>query len=51
MPSFDTPSTSDCGSGWRCTIAMTALGALGYGDSLSLKGGSYGGWLEPVTLL
>jgi len=25
---------------------MTALGALGWEDILSLKGGSYGGWLE-----
>jgi rhodanese-related sulfurtransferase len=25
---------------------MTALGALGYEDILSLKGGSFGGWLE-----
>jgi rhodanese-related sulfurtransferase len=46
LPSFETPSVSYCGSGWRCTIAMTALGALGWEDILSLKGGSYGGWLE-----
>jgi rhodanese-related sulfurtransferase len=46
MPSFETPIVSYCGSGWRCTIAMTALGALGWEDVLSLKGGSYGGWLE-----
>jgi len=46
LPSLDTPIVSYCGSGWRCTIAMTALGALGYEDILSLKGGSYGGWLE-----
>jgi rhodanese-related sulfurtransferase len=46
LPSFDTPIVSYCGSGWRCTIAMTALGALGWDDVLSLKGGSYGGWLD-----
>ncbi len=46
LPTLDTPIVSYCGSGWRCTIAMTALGALGYEDILSLKGGSYGGWLE-----
>ena len=47
MPSFDTCSiVTYCGSGWRCTIAMTALGAMGWEDVLSLKGGSYGGWVE-----
>jgi rhodanese-related sulfurtransferase len=46
LPSFDTPIVSYCGSGWRCTIAMTALGALGWDDVLSLKGGSFGGWVE-----
>ena len=45
LPSFETPIVSYCGSGWRCTIAMTALGALGWEDVLSLKGGSYGGWV------
>ncbi|MGD9094050.1 MAG: rhodanese-like domain-containing protein, partial [Anaerolineales bacterium] len=45
LPSFDTQTVSYCGSGWRCTIAMTALGALGWEDVLSLKGGSYGGWV------
>ncbi len=46
LPSTDTPIVSYCGSGWRCTIAMTQLGALGFEDVLSLKDGSYGGWLE-----
>jgi rhodanese-related sulfurtransferase len=46
LPSFDTPIVSYCGSGWRCTIAMTELGALGWENVLSLKGGSFGGWLE-----
>jgi len=46
LPSMDTPVISYCGSGWRCTIAMTALGALGWEDVLSMKGGSFGGWLE-----
>ncbi len=45
LPSFDTSIVSYCGSGWRCTIAMTGLGALGWQDVLSLKGGSYGGWV------
>lgn len=46
LPSFDTTIVSYCGSGWRCTIAMTALEALGWQDVLSLKGGSFGGWVE-----
>lgn len=46
LPSFDTPIVSYCGSGWRCTIALTALEAMGWEDVLGLKGGSYGGWVE-----
>jgi rhodanese-related sulfurtransferase len=46
LPSFDTPIISYCGVGWRCTIAMTALGALGWEDVRALKGGSFGGWVE-----
>jgi rhodanese-related sulfurtransferase len=46
LPSFDTTIVSYCGSGWRCTIAMTALGALGWQDVRSLKGGSFGGWVS-----
>ena len=46
LPSFDTPIVSYCGSGWRCTIALTALEALGWQDVRGLKGGSFGGWVE-----
>lgn len=46
LPSFDTTIVSYCGSGWRCTIAMTALGALGWNSILVLKEGSYSGWAE-----
>jgi rhodanese-related sulfurtransferase len=46
LPSFDTPIVSYCGSGWRCTIAMTALEAMGWQDVKGLKGGSFGGWVE-----
>jgi rhodanese-related sulfurtransferase len=46
LPSFDITIVSYCGSGWRCTIAMTELGALGWQDVLSLKGGSFSGWVE-----
>ena len=46
LPAFDEPIVSYCGSGWRCTIAMTALGAMGWEDVKGLKGGSFGGWIE-----
>ncbi len=46
LPSFDTTIVSYCGSGWRCTIALTALEAMGWENVLGLKGGSFGGWLE-----
>ena len=46
LPSFDTPIVSYCGSGWRCTIALTVLEAMGWEDVKGLKGGSYGGWAE-----
>ncbi len=46
LPSFDTPIVSYCGSGWRCTIALTALEALGWEDVRCLKGGSFSGWVE-----
>ncbi len=46
LPSFDTPIVTYCGSGWRCTIALTALEAMGWEDVTCLKGGSFGGWLE-----
>ena len=46
LPSFDTPIMSYCGSGWRCTIALTALEALGWEDVKCLKGGSFSGWVE-----
>jgi rhodanese-related sulfurtransferase len=46
LPSFDTPIVSYCGSGWRCTIALTVLEAMGWEDVKGLKGGSFGGWLD-----
>ena len=46
LPSFDTPIVSYCGSGWRCTIALTALEAMGWEDVRGLKDGSFGGWVE-----
>jgi rhodanese-related sulfurtransferase len=46
LPSFDTTIVSYCGSGWRCTIAMTALEVLGWENVLSLAGGSFSGWVK-----
>lgn len=46
LPAYDTPIVSYCGSGWRCTIAITYLGALGWTDLKALKEGSFGGWLS-----
>ncbi len=37
LPSFDTPIVAYCGSGWRATIAMTALHAMGWTDVRALK--------------
>lgn len=45
LPAFDTPIVAYCGSGWRSTIAMTALEGLGWSDVRSLKGG-FGAWTE-----
>jgi rhodanese-related sulfurtransferase len=53
LPSFDSTIVAYCGSGWRCTIAMTALGPLGWNSTFVLKEGSYQGWAEagyPVAL-
>ena len=46
LPSFDTTIVSYCGSGWRCTIALTALESLGWENVLGLKDNSFGGWVE-----
>ncbi len=46
LPSLDSDLISYCGSGWRCTIAIAALGVLGYEQPLSMKEGSFGGWVE-----
>jgi rhodanese-related sulfurtransferase len=46
LPSQDTQIISYCGSGWRCTIAATALEGMGWEDVKCLKGGSFSGWVE-----
>lgn len=37
LPSFDTPIVTYCGTGWRATIAMTALYNMGWKDVRALK--------------
>ncbi len=37
LPGFDTPIVAYCGSGWRATIAMTALHGMGWTDVRALK--------------
>ena len=37
LPGFDTPIVAYCGSGWRCTIAMTALHGMGWTNVRALK--------------
>jgi rhodanese-related sulfurtransferase len=46
LPSFDTRIVVYCGSGWRAGIAMTALQTMGWTNTYSLGGGSYGAWVE-----
>lgn len=46
LPSFDTPIVVYCGTGHRCTIAMTVLEALGWQTVYSLKQGSFEGWVQ-----
>jgi rhodanese-related sulfurtransferase len=45
LPSFDTPIVTYCAGGWRATIAMTALQAMGWTDVRALKVG-FGDWAE-----
>ena len=37
LPSFDTPIVTYCSSGWRATIAMTALHGMGWTNVRALK--------------
>lgn len=46
LPPFDRTVVSYCGEGWRCTIAMTALGTLGWHRVLSLQDGSFAGYRQ-----
>jgi rhodanese-related sulfurtransferase len=44
IPDFDTPIVTYCGSGWRATIAMSALHGMGYTDVRALKT-SFADWV------
>jgi rhodanese-related sulfurtransferase len=44
LPSVETPIVTYCGSGWRATIAMTALYGMGWTDVRALKT-SYSDWV------
>ncbi len=46
LPSVDTPIIAYCGSGWRATIAMAALQAMGWTEARVMKDGSFTGWVE-----
>lgn len=37
LPAFDTPIVTYCGTGWRATIAMTALHGMGWTNVRALK--------------
>lgn len=45
LPSFDTPIVAYCGTGWRATIAMTALYGMGWTDVRALKA-TYTDWVD-----
>ncbi len=46
LPTFETNIITYCSTGWRCTIAMTILQALGWRDVQTLGEGSFSSWIE-----
>jgi len=44
LPGFDTPIVTYCGGGWRCTMAVPVLVAMGWESVYTLKDGSLTGW-------
>jgi rhodanese-related sulfurtransferase len=50
LPDFDTPVVVYYGSGWRATIAMTALSAMGWTDFKALKY-SFQEWIDADNAL
>jgi len=45
LPDFDTPIVTYCGSGWRATIAMTALHGAGWQNVKALKT-AFADWVD-----
>jgi rhodanese-related sulfurtransferase len=45
LPAFTTPIVTYCGSGWRATIAMTALHGFGWENVKALKA-TFADWVE-----
>lgn len=45
LPDFDATIVTYCGSGWRCTMALPVLAALGWQSVYTLKDGSLSGWI------
>ncbi len=45
LPDFDTPIVTYCGTGWRATIAMTALHGMGWTNVRALKT-KFSDWVE-----
>lgn len=45
LPAFEVPIVTYCGSGWRSTIAMTALSAMGWENVRALKT-PFKSWIE-----
>jgi rhodanese-related sulfurtransferase len=46
LPGFDTTIVTYCGSGWRCTMALPVLAALGWESVYTLKDESLKGWIR-----
>ena len=45
LPAYTTPIVTNCGSGWRATIAMTALHGMGWENVKALKT-PFADWVE-----
>lgn len=45
LPPFDHTIVTYCGSGWRCTMALPVLAALGWDSVYTLGDGSLTGWV------
>lgn len=45
LPGFDTTIVTYCGGGWRCTMALPVLAAMGWESVYTLRDGSLTGWM------